>query len=185
MKPSFFILLFFLFVISTSVSAQKFFTKTGHISFFSKTAMENIEAHNKTATCVMDSQTGNIQFSVLLKAFHFEKALMEEHFNENYVESEKFPKSEFKGIITNNSEIQYNKDGKYPAKVKGKLTIHGMTQEVESTGFLIIQAGKIELLSDILIQLSDYDIKIPGAVKEKVSNTLKISVNCHLESLKQ
>ena len=112
-------------LLSTSLFAQdKYFTKTGKISFFSKAIIENIEAHNRSVTCVLDTKTGNVQFSVPIKGFEFEKALMQEHFNENYLESDKYPRGEFKGQIVNNSEIDYTKDGVFQGKVKGKLTIH-------------------------------------------------------------
>src|SRR3982750_2211619 len=80
-------------------SQNRYFTKTGKVSFFSKASLENIEAHNKNAVSVFDRTTGQVEVSILMKAFEFEKALMEEHFNENYVESDKFPKSVFKGKI--------------------------------------------------------------------------------------
>jgi YceI-like domain. len=98
-----------------SATAQdKYFTKSGKISFYSKSSLENIEAHNKSVTCVLDTKTGNLQFAILMKGFEFEKALMQEHFNENYVESHKFPKADFKGQVTNNAMINYAKDGSYP-----------------------------------------------------------------------
>ena len=109
---------------------------------------------------------------------------MQQHFNENYVESDKYPKGEFKGTITNNSEINYSKDGTYTAKVKGKLTIHGVTKDVESTGTLKINGGKIDAASTFNVLMSDYNIKIPAIVKDKVSNNIKITVDCDLEPLK-
>ena len=100
-------------LLSSSLFAQdKYFTKTGKISFFSKAIIENIEAHNRSVTCVLDTKTGNLQFSVPIKGFEFEKALMQEHFNENYAESDKFPKSTFKGTITDISTVNLQKDGK-------------------------------------------------------------------------
>src|SRR5205823_7354571 len=107
---------------------DKFFTKSGKIAFFSSASLEDIEAHNKTSSVLLDSKTGIIQFSVLMKSFEFEKALMQEHFNSDYVESDKYPKAEFKGTITNNASINYNKDGTYPAKIKGLLTLHGISK---------------------------------------------------------
>src|ERR1700754_3021209 len=104
---------------------DKYFTKSGNISFISKGAIETITASHKGVTCVLDTKTGDLQFAVLMKGFEFKKALMQQHFNENYVESDKFPKSEFRGQVTNNSEVDYTKDGSYNAHVKGKLTIHG------------------------------------------------------------
>ena len=125
-----------------------------------------------------------MQFAIQMKGFEFEKQLMQQHFNENYVESDKYPKAEFKGTISNNSTINYSKDGNYPAKVKGKLTIHGVTKDVETTGTLKINGGKIDANSTFNVLISDYNIKIPAVVKDKVSNTIKITVDCDLEPLK-
>ena len=167
-----------------SFAQDRFYTKTGKIDFYSKAPMEDIEAKNKTVAAVVDSKTGAIQFSAQMKGFEFEKKLMQEHFNENYVESNKFPKSEFKGTITNNSDINYAKDGTYTAKVKGKLTIHGVTKDVETSGTVKVAGGKLDANSTFNILFSDYNISIPSVVKEKVSNNVKIVVNCALEPLK-
>jgi hypothetical protein len=112
----------------TAVNAQdRYFTKTGKIDFFSNASMEDIEAKNKTVTAVLDTKTGAIAFSVQMKGFEFEKALMQEHFNENYVESNKYPKSTFKGKVLNVSAVNFSKDGAYPVSVEGDLTFHGIT----------------------------------------------------------
>jgi hypothetical protein len=168
----------------TALSQEKYFTKTGRIEIFSKSPMEDIEAKNKSVAAILDTKTGAFQFSVLMKGFEFEKALMQEHFNENYVESDKYPKAEFKGAITNHSEINYVKDGTYPVKVSGQLTMHGVTKNVQTTGTLKIDGGKIDAISTFNIKLSDYQIKIPAVVKDKVSNNIKITVDCKLEPLK-
>ena len=172
------------FTLSVSFGQSKFYTKTGKISFISKAPLEEIEGKNKTVTAVVDSKTGAMQFALQMKGFEFEKQLMQQHFNENYVESDKYPKAEFKGTISNNSSINYSKDGTYPAKVKGKLTIHGITKDVETTGTLKINGGKIDANSTFNVLISDYNIKIPAVVKDKVSNTIKITVDCNLEPLK-
>ena len=176
----------FMFTLSVSgVFAQsKFFTKTGQVNFFSKASLEDIEAKNKTVTAVVDSKTGAVQFAIQMKGFEFEKQLMQQHFNENYVESDKFPKAEFKGTIVNNNEISYDKEGSYPAKVKGKLTIHGVTQDIETSGTVKVDGEFLKLESGFNILLSDYDIKIPSVVKEKISNSIKINVDSKLEKLK-
>jgi polyisoprenoid-binding protein YceI len=179
------ILLALMISVASLVNAQdKFFTKTGKISFYSKAPMEDIEAKNKTVAAVMDIKTGAIQFSVLMKSFEFEKALMQEHFNENYVESDKFPKADFKGSVANNSSVNYSKDGTYNTVVKGKLTIHGVTKEVEAPGVIKIEGGKIDASSTFNVLLSDYNVSIPSMVKDKVSNTIKIIVDCKLDPLK-
>ena len=114
MKQTFLTLLLATVLSLTAVMAQdKYFTKSGHISFFSSTPMENIEGNNTTASSVLDARSGKMEFAVLMKAFKFEKALMEEHFNENYVESGKYPKATFAGAITNFSGVDLKKNGTY------------------------------------------------------------------------
>ena len=163
---------------------DKFFTKSGKITFYSKASLENIEAHNKTVTCVLDSKTGNLQFAVMMKAFEFEKALMQEHFNENYIESHKFPKAEFKGQVINNNDINYGKDGSYKAVVKGKLTLHGVTRDVETVGSIVVKAGKIDADAVFNVSLADYNVTIPNVVKDNISKTVSVTVDCVLEPLK-
>ncbi|HYH15644.1 MAG TPA: YceI family protein [Flavisolibacter sp.] len=178
----FLVLLFSVASAGLTVNAQsKFFTKNGKILFFSKAPLEDIEAKNKSAVCLLDAQSGTIQFSLLMKGFEFENELMQEHFNDDYVESHKFPKAEFKGQIINNASINYKKSGIYPVKVKGKLTIHGETKDVETNGTIAVNGDNLHLSSNFPIQLSDYKIKIPSLVKDKVSNSIKIMVEGKLE----
>lgn len=178
------------FVIALAISAltvhsqDKFFTKSGKISFDSKAPLEKIEAHNKSVTTVLDTKSGNLQFAVLMKGFEFEKALMQEHFNENYVESHKFPKAEFKGQIINNNEIDYGKDGTYSVKVRGKLTIKGETKDVETIGTIVVRNGKLVTNATFNILLSDFKVEIPKIVKDNISNDVKIIVDCTLDPLK-
>jgi YceI-like domain len=175
----------FTVLMAVAVQAQeKYFTKTGRIEFFSKSPMEDIEARNKSVAAVLDTKSGALQFSVLMRGFEFEKALMQEHFNENYVESNKYPKAEFKGSVTNNAEVNYSVDGTYPVKVAGTLTIHGVTQNIQTTGSIKVVGGKIEAVSSFNIKVSDYKIKIPSVVKDKVSNNIKITVDCKMDPLK-
>jgi len=170
-------------LLSSGLFAQdKYFTKTGKISFFSKAIIENIEAHNRSVTCVLDTKTGNVQFSVPIKGFEFERALMQEHFNENYLESDKYPRGEFKGQIVNNGEIDYTKDGVYQGKVKGKLTIHGQTNDIETDGKITKEGSKIVIFSEFNVRLPDYKIK--NEKLQNISNNIKVTVNCSLEPLK-
>ena len=184
MKKELFIGLIAVGCVLDAPAQEKFYTKSGKIIFSSRATLENIEAHNKTVTCVIDSKTGNMQFSVLMKAFEFEKALMQEHFNENYIESHKYPKAEFKGQIINNSDINYSKDGTYKANVKGKLTIHGETRDVETTGILVVKNGKVDADAEFNIELADYKVEIPKVVKDNISKTVRIIVDCNLDPLK-
>jgi polyisoprenoid-binding protein YceI len=157
---------------------QRVFTKNGHISFFSKTNMENISADNNQVMSVLNIQSGELLFTVLMKGFHFEKALMEEHFHENYVESEKFPKASFKGAVAEISKVNFGVDGSYNITVAGDLTIHGVTQKVSTNGKIVISGGKITASSKFIIKLADYKVLIPKLVKENISETLEISVQC-------
>lgn len=180
--------LMFLMIAGTTLFAQnRVFTKNGKIKFdaTSPSSPEVVAAHNDKATSVIDLGTGAIQFAVLMKAFLFEKALMQEHFNENYVESDKYPKSDFKGTIVNMSEVNLQKDGTYPVTVKGNLTIKGITKEVESKGTLIVKGGSVVSgKSEFVVKLADYNIEVPSLVKDKLNKEAKISVDINYEPLK-
>jgi len=165
-------------IIGNMATAQKYFTKNGHISFFSKTSMENIKADNNQVMSVLNPQTGELQFSLLVKSFHFEKALMEEHFNENYLESEKFPKSTFKGSIAEIGKVNFTADGSYPVIVNGDLTIHGVTNKATAKGNIVIKGGKITGTSVFTVVLADYKVSIPKLVETNISKTIEITVNC-------
>ncbi len=179
------IVLTFLFVGYASVNAQtKYFTKTGHISFYSDTPIEKIEGHNKSSTCVLDMATGKIEFGALIKGFQFEKALMQEHFNENYMESTKFPKAIFKGQIDNYNTIDPSKNGKTNVKVSGKLTMHGVTKEVTTDGIITVNNGKVDADAQFNVLVADYNIAIPSLVKDQIAKSVKIKVDVTLEALK-
>lgn len=178
--------LFFSFVlfVTASQAQDRFFTKTGKINFTSKAPMEDIEGKNKTVTAVLDTKSGAFQFSVQMKSFEFEKALMQQHFNENYVESDKYPDATFRGVVVNNGAVNYAKDGTYNVTVRGKLTIHNITKDVEVPGTITVNGGKVDATSTFNILLSDYRISIPSAVKEKVSNSIRVIVDTRLDPLK-
>lgn len=180
------LVLLFTLLVATGLQAQKYFTKNGQVVFdaTSPSSPEKIEGTNRSATCVVDTKSGNMQFAVLMKGFAFERALMEEHFNENYVESTKYPKAEFKGEIKNIEKVDFTHDGSYTVKVKGKITMHGESREVETSAVLVVQGGKVKATASFNVLLSDYKISIPGLVADKVSKEAKISISCSLEPLK-
>jgi hypothetical protein len=162
-------------------SQSIFMTRNGQISFFSKTPVENIEGVNNEVTSMLDTGKGDLVFAVLIKSFHFEKALMEEHFNENYMESNTYPKATFQGKIKNLSAINFTKDGTYEATIEGDLTIHGVKQLHKAVGTITISKGKIAAVSTFTLKLADYKIEIPSLVADKVSPTIEIRVNCQYE----
>ncbi|RLD37799.1 MAG: YceI family protein [Bacteroidetes bacterium] len=179
------LLLLVLTSVSTTFYAQRFITKTGHIFFYSEAPMETIEAHNKQVNAALDIKTGDMVFKVLMKSFIFEKALMQEHFNENYVESDKFPNATFKGKVTNLEEIDFSKAGKYPARVEGTLTIHGKSNPAKATGKFVVGDDMIHSSSKFNIEIADYDISIPGAVTGKISEEIEITVDVKLKEYKK
>ena len=166
-----------------SVQAQKYITKNGHIRFFSSTSVEDIEAHNRQVNSALDQQTGDFVFKVLMKSFQFEKALMQEHFNENYVESDKFPNASFVGKVLNIKDIDFAKNGSYNATVEGELTIKGVTKKVAEKGTFEVKDGKVTGKSTFNVLLSDYDIKIPNTVASNISKSIQIDVDVNLEKL--
>lgn len=163
----------------------KYFTRDGHIDFFSSTSIEDIKANNNKVTCVLDAETGEIEFAVLMKAFEFKKALMEEHFNENYVESEKYPKSKFQGKILNIGEVDFTKDGSYDVSVAGVLTIHGESHEVDAIGMIEVKGEDVITFSEFHVSPEDYNIEIPGIVRDKIAKELLITVEVLLKPFKR
>jgi len=166
-------------------SQEKYYTKSGKVSFYSKAPLEDIEAQNKNAVSVFDKSTGQVEVSILMKAFEFEKSLMQEHFNENYVESDKFPKSVFKGTITDLPEADFTKNGKYSTTVSGKLTLHGETKDIIAPATFIINNGMISVISEFKMTLEDYKISIPSIVKDKIGREVKIVIEINYELLKR
>lgn len=178
-----FILAILQLLMTASSAQQRFFTKTGKISFYSDAPMEKIEAVNKNVSCVLDAKTGQLQFVVLIKGFEFRKALMQEHFNENYLESDKFPKAGFKGQITNNGSINYSTDGNYEAVVKGMLSIHGQEKLIETKGTIVVAGGKVTASAVFPASVKDYNISIPAIMKDKIAREVQITVSCLLTPL--
>lgn len=160
-----------------SATAQKYMTRTGKVTFFSGTPMENIEAFNNDVSGVVDAKTGDVLFIVPIKSFKFEKALMQEHFNENYMESDKFPKADFKGKITNLSAVNMAKDGAYPVQLQGKLTIHGVTKDVDMPGTLTVKGTALTAKTKFNVKTADYDIRIPAMVENKIAKEIEVNVN--------
>ena len=165
-----------------NLNAQKIYaTKTGQIFFNATGGAVPIAAVNNQVDSKFVETTGQIIFGVLIKGFKFENQLMEDHFNENYMESTQFPKADFKGYIKNSKEVNFTKDGTYPITIEGSLTIHGRSQNVATTGTIQVKEGKPAIVGEFSIKIKDYDIK--GLyIGEKIANETKIKVNCKYQN---
>lgn len=176
------ILLFALVTLTvvTSTSQTLYSTKSGTITFYSKAALEDISAKNTEVESKFAPASGQVVFTLLIQGFKFPNQLMEDHFNENYLESGKYPKSTFKGSVTNIQEVNFGKDGKYPVKVKGSLTIHGVTNDVETDGIIEIKDGKPTAKTTFNILLKDYNIG-GSMIGTKIAKTIAITIDCKYE----
>ncbi len=168
----------FLLLGQIGFSQNRYFTKTGTITFSAGTALEDIDAINKSVTSVFDISSGQMEFAALIKGFEFKRGLMQEHFNENYMESEKYPKATFIGNFEDVSKINLKKEGIYSTTVIGLLTIHNVKKEVVVPCSIKVKEGIISSEASFKVSLEDYKIKIPGPVKDKISPSVKVQVAC-------
>lgn len=172
MKTKFFILLFC--ISSLNAKAQKLVVEKSIVTFFSHATIEDIKADNKKISGIFNSTTSDIAFSIPIREFQFAKSLMQEHFNEKYMESDKFPKSTFQGKI-----IGYDPtvSGLQQVKSIGKLTTHGVTKDVEIAGTIEKQGNKFLMKSKFIIKLEDYKIEIPKLLWERIAEQVEVTVD--------
>lgn len=149
--------------------------KNASISLFSEAPLENIEAHSSAGVSVLNPATGEIQFTVPIRSFEFRKKLMQEHFNENYMESDKYPHAKFKGKFI--EEINLEKDGEYPVTVTGDLEVHGIKRPRTIKGIMNVRNNKLSLSSAFDVKCQDHKIKIPQIVFQKIAETIRVKVN--------
>ena len=177
------LILALVFIFNTSASAQKYFTKSGNIKFFSEADLENIEATSDQVLTIVNTETGDMVFKMQIKTFQFEKALMQEHFNEKYMESEKYPDAQFKGVIVDMDKLDLSKDGMYDVTVKGELTIHGVTKTVEVSGKVGMKGDKLMTEAVFPVSLADYNVKIPGTVKDNIAEVVEVTVKATYDKM--
>ncbi len=161
---------------TTQLFAQQYLANNGEISFFSEAPMEDIYAVNKEVSAVYDAKTNDLVFQLEINDFVFPKSLMQEHFNENYLESDIYPKSIFSGKVI-------SQDGKN-AIVEGDLTIHGKTNKIKAEGILQQEKKVINISAEFIVKLEDYDIKIPTIVMYKIAEEIEVKVNIGLKERK-
>lgn len=162
----------------------RYATRTGETSFFSATPMENISAVNHKVASVFDVTTGQVEMSMLMKAFEFEKALMQEHFNENYMESNTYPKGLFKGKVSGFSADDLGKPGKHEVTIDGDLSIHGVTQHRTLKATLTVDPnGTLHAESDLSIKPEDHKITIPNLVRGQIAEEIQVKVRVDYQKM--
>jgi len=168
---------------SSQKAGPKKTTTSGTISFNATTAKDaKPKAENKTVIASIDILVGTVAFEVIVKNFSFENPMMQEHFNSPvWMDSEKYPTATFKGKIANLNAINFNKDGKYAAEVKGDLTIHGVTKSVSSAGSISVVGGSIKVASVFNVALADYGVNGPAIAAGKVAKESKVSVSAEMK----
>lgn len=162
-------------LLGTVANAQVFLTNDGEVSFFSKTPLEDISAVSKKAQGALNIGTGDVLFKIPIKSFKFPNGLMEEHFNENYLESDKFPEATFRGKL--NEKLDLTKDGTYKATAKGQFTLHGVTKERTLEGNITVAGGKASLKSEFGVLLVDHNIERPTVVLMKIAEKIDVKAN--------
>ena len=171
------ILLFSIILASNFAFGQKAVTKTGQVKFLASnaSALEEVAATNSSVSAVMD-KSGAVAIQALIKSFKFKIPLMEEHFNENYLESDQFPKATFSGKIVNFDATKLNATKK-SYDVEGDFSLHGVTKHIKFPAMISNENGKTNITSTFGIKPEDYNIKIPSLIKQKITENSKIWVN--------
>jgi hypothetical protein len=172
-----------LVLLTTASYSQIYIANSCSISFFSASPLENIEALNKAAKPIINTATGDVQVKIVMNAFVFDKPLMQEHFNENYVESEKYPNCVFKGKI--NETIDWAKDGEYKVTVTGMLNLHGVDKERKLEGTTTVKGTEISLNTKFNIHIADHNIKVPSLYVQNIGEDVEVKLNATLEPFKK
>ncbi len=174
-------IIFLLIGLKNSIGQNKYVTKSGELSFeASVPSFEKVAADNKSVTAILNTANGEFAALALVRAFRFKNALMEEHFNENYAETDRFPKATFKGKIAEYDSKTFGKS-KDPLFIDGELTFHGITKRIEHIPLIVkTNNQKISISGNFKVLVSDFNIKIPKIVKNKLSNEVTITFNYEL-----
>ena len=151
--------------------------KNAVVSLYSKAPIEDIDARSDKGTSVFNATTGELAFSVPIRSFKFDKAMMQEHFNENYLESDKYPQATFKGRLTEKPDV--TKDGIYPVMVSGVFEVHGVKQSRSIPGKISVNNGAISMSSEFMVACKDHKIDIPTLVFQHIAETIRVQVSAN------
>lgn len=167
----------FIALLINSAFGQRYFTRTGTIKFHSHTTLEDIKAENRKVVSVLDAKTGAMEFSLLMKGFDFPNDLMEQHFNETYVESDKYPKATFKGTVTDIANVDFSKDGQYTVNYTGKLTIKDVSKDISGTAVISVKGGKVIATSELKIRPKEFNIVIPATNAANIAEVIDVTIS--------
>lgn len=179
-----FVLLLLASLVSTAQKDNKYdkayVCTKGKVHFFASTPFEDVEATSTTAVCVLNTETQKVSAKVQMASFVFPKALMQEHFNENYIESDRYPFAVLDGVITDN--IDFTKDGTYNVNIKATFEVHGVKKARDIKGVVVIKNGQpYSATASFDVALVDHNIKIPTAVIAKIAEVVKVDVTFMFE----
>jgi len=160
----------------TAAMLQRYTTASGQTTFFSSAPLEDIEALNSRVAAIFDLSNGQLAFSMLMKDFQFKNSLMQEHFNENYAESDKYPRARFTGTLVTMPTEDQLRAGPQPVYVQGLLTIHNVKRKVRVPGTLQLRGTDLVVTSKFSVAPADYKIKIPALVRNNIAKSIDISV---------
>jgi hypothetical protein len=179
MKTKLIFLSFFLVLVTSWTMAQTLYrTSVGELSFFSKTPVLDIEAVNKKTGAILNAGTKDLAIQAKITDFQFPNKLMQEHFNENYLESERFPTTKFAGKIK--EDVDLSKPGTYPVTAEGNLTSHGVTKPVQVKGTIVATATALQVNFSFQVRTADYQIDVPTLVFDKIAEIIAISGKLNL-----
>lgn len=173
------LILLLVFLSGISFGQSVYVTRSGQVSFFSKTPVEDIKATNKKVYSTINTETGALQFLLKIMDFEFKYSAMQDHFNdEDYMHSAKYPNALFKGVLLNKDSVDFNKPGTYSSLVDGELTMHGVTNKVKTRATLVVCNGQITGTAVFNVKLVDYQIKVPQIVFKKIAEVIEVRVSC-------
>ncbi len=173
MKYIFIILFSFLSI--NQAGQDLYVSKNARITFFSSALIEDIKAETTAGVSVFNAATNELDFSVAISSFQFEKAFMQQHFNSDYMESDKYPRALFKGKLLEHVDV--TKDGTYPVNARGELTVHGITQTRTIAGILVVKNGVISMTSEFMVKCADHHIDIPQILFYHIAEVIKVNVS--------
>jgi len=171
-------------ITTTEALAQnKYMTRTGSAHFVADGIIkDDVQARSNTVTAVLDASTGQVQARIPVNSFVFRKALMQEHFNENYLESHRFPNASFKGQIQGWNDQMLQKSGSQKIRFVGTLEVHGVARDINEAGLLEVSNGIIHLETDFKLVVADYGIKVPALVRDKIAKEAEVHVQANLKT---